>query len=253
MPLIIQILLACLLGGLLSLLAAFLILYGLPKKWLAYAVSFSTGVLLGTSMLHLLPEALDSGLSPQEVFPVLLAGILGFFALEKFSIWRHSHHHEDDGQMNTKSVATTSGHHHGDAGVVGILIGDGFHNFTDGVLIAAAFLTDPALGWATTLAVIAHEIPQEAGDFAILLAAGWERKKALFWNGISSLASVAGGVIAYFSLEHTENWIPYVVIVAASSFIYIAIADLLPRLKFQFQGLGWHSLHLLMGVAVTLL
>ena len=253
MPLILQILMACLLGGVLSLLAAFLILSGLPKKWLSYAVSFSTGVLLATSMLHLLPEALSSGLTPQEVFPVLLASVLGFFALEKLAIWRHSHHDADDSNLEKSSKVHTSGHHHGDTSVLGILIGDGFHNFTDGVLIAAAFLTDPAIGWATTLAVIAHEIPQEAGDFAILLASGWERKKALFWNGVSSLASVAGGMIAYLSLEHTEAWIPYIVIVAAASFIYIAIADLLPRLKFEFHGVGWHSLCILMGISITLL
>lgn len=253
MPLILQILIACLLGGLLSLLAAFLVLSGLPKKWLSYAVSFSTGVLLATSMLHLLPEVLSSGLTPQEVFPVLLASVLGFFVLEKLAIWRHSHHDAEDGQIKTISKEHISGHHHGGANVLGILIGDGFHNFTDGVLIAAAFLADPSLGWATTLAVIAHEIPQEAGDFAILLAAGFERKKALFWNGVSSMASVAGGMIAYFSLEHTEKWVPYIVIVAAGSFIYIAIADLLPRLKFEFQGLVWHALHILLGITITLL
>ena len=253
MPLILQILMACLLGGVLSLLAALLILSGLPKKWLSYAVSFSTGVLLATSMLQLLPEALSSGLTPQEVFPVLLASVLGFFVLEKLAIWRHSHHDTDEGHLKTSSKEHSSGHHHGDEGVLGILIGDGFHNFTDGVLITAAFLLDSAIGWATTLAVIAHEIPQEAGDFAILLAAGWERNKALFWNGVSSLASVAGAIVAFLSLEQSEKWIPYIVIVAAASFIYIAIADLLPRLKFESQGLGWHALHILLGISITLL
>jgi zinc and cadmium transporter len=252
MPLILHILLACLLGGLLSLLAAFLILAGLPKKVLPYAVSFSTGVLLATSLLHLLPEALSSGLAPHEVFPVLLAGVLAFFVLEKLAIWRHAHH-DAEGTLLTAQSGAHTGHQHGSHGAVGILIGDGFHNFTDGVLIAAAFLTDPALGWATTWAVIAHEIPQEAGDFALLLAAGWGRRKALFWNGISSLASVAGGVIAYFSLEHAEHGMAYIVTVAAASFLYIAIADLLPRLKFQFQGLGWHALLLGLGIAITLL
>ncbi len=251
MPLIFEIIIACLLGGLLSLLAAALVLFGLSKQWLIYAVSFSTGVLLATSMLHLLPEALTAGLTPDEVFPVLLAGVLGFFALEKFAIWRHAHHHAEHGANGSHGGG--AGHPHVGSGVVSILIGDGFHNFIDGLLIAAAFLTDPALGWTTTFAVIAHEIPQEAGDFAILLTAGWGRMRALTWNGLSSLASVVGGVTGYIALEHTQAWIPYIVTLAAASFLYVAIADLLPRLKLEWQGLGWHILLLAAGIALSML
>jgi zinc and cadmium transporter len=250
-PVIAQIILACLLGGLLSVTAAALVLLGLPKRWLNYAVSFSIGVLLATSMLHLLPEALELGLTPHEVFPVLLGGILGFFVLEKFAIWRHSHGSDVTHAEGIACEEHTHEHHHMRAGeAIGILIGDGFHNFTDGLLIAAAFLADPALGWAATLAVVAHEVPQEAGDFAILLAAGWQRNKALFWNGVSSLASLAGGIVGYLALERAQNWVPYIITLAAASFIYIAIADLMPRLKREQHGVGWHGVMLAAGIAI---
>lgn len=253
-PLLLQIALACIAGGILSLFAAALVLFGLPKKWLNYAVSFSIGVLLATSMLHLLPEALELGLTPHEVFPVLLGGILGFFALEKFAIWRHAHGNDDCHAGSESCEDHTHDHHHIHGGeAVGILVGDGFHNFTDGLLIAAAFLADPALGWATTLAVIAHEVPQEAGDFAILMAAGWQRAKALFWNGISSLASLVGGIAGYFALERMQESVPYIITVAAASFTYIAIADLMPRLKREQRGIGWHGVMLALGIAIVVL
>ena len=145
LPILPQILIACLLGGLLSLFAAALVMFGLSKRWLSFAVSFSIGVLLAAAFLHLLPEALESGLTPHEAFPVLLGGILGFFVLEKIAIWRHSHgNHEHAGSVACEDH--THDHHLHGGEAVGILIGDGFHNFTDGLLIAAAFLADPVLG-----------------------------------------------------------------------------------------------------------
>lgn len=259
-PLILQILAACLLGGLVSLGAAALILFGLPKRWVQYAVSFSIGVLLATAMLQLLPEALESGMTPDEVFPVLLAGILGFFALEKLANWRHAHGDGDEHAGSGDCQNHTHAHHHGGATgaidrgtAVSILVGDGFHNFTDGLLIAAAFLTDPALGWATTFAVVAHEVPQEAGDFAILLASGWGRVRAFFWNGVSSLASLAGGILGYFALDEANHAVPVIIALAAASFIYIAIADLMPRLKREQRDIGWHVAMLAAGIAIVAL
>jgi len=251
LPLLLQIILACLLGSILSLLAAALVMFGLPKKWLNYAVSFSIGVLLAASMLHLLPEALEMGLTPHEVFPVLLTGILGFFALEKFAIWRHAHGNDSHAGSDACEDHTHAHHHQHGGEAVSILVGDAFHNFTDGLLITAAFLADPVLGWTATFAVVAHEVPQEAGDFAILLAAGWQRAKALFWNGVSSLASLAGGIVGYFSLEQAQEWVPYILTIAAASFTYIAIADLMPRLKREQSGIGWHGIMLAAGIAVV--
>ncbi|MDO9600881.1 MAG: ZIP family metal transporter [Rhodocyclaceae bacterium] len=257
LPLIVQITLACLLGGLLSVAAAALVMFGLPKKWLGLTVSFSTGLLLATATLHLLPEALESGLTPHEVFPLLLAGILGFFALEKFALWRHTHAGAGEidahcGDQHCDDHTHSHHHLHDPRGeTLLILIGDGFHNFTDGLLIAAAFLADPLLGWATTLAIIAHEVPQEAGDFAILLAAGWTRSRALFWNGVSSLTAIFGGIVGYLALERAQNWIPIIITIAAASFLYIAIADLMPRLKRETKSVGWHGLLLAAGIAVV--
>jgi zinc and cadmium transporter len=259
-PLFLQIVLACLLGGLLSVAAAALVMFGLPRKYLTFTVSFSTGLLLATATLNLLPEALESGLSPHRLFPLLLGGLLTFFMLEKLALWRHTHGgtgdtdtHHGDQQCNDH---THSHHHlHGadneHSETLLILIGDGFHNFTDGLLIAAAFLADPVLGWSTTFAIIAHEVPQEAGDFAILLAAGWKRGRALFWNGVSSLAAVGGGILGYFALDSARDWIPIIITIAASSFLYIAIADLMPRLKRETQSVGWHGLLLAAGIAAV--
>ncbi|MFN6961860.1 MAG: ZIP family metal transporter [Rhodocyclaceae bacterium] len=254
LPLLAHIALACLIGGLLAVLAAALVMFGLPRHWLTLTVSFSTGILLATATLHLLPEVLESGLTPHEVFPLLLAGILGFFALEKYALWRHAHENDaHSGAAGCEDHRHAHHHHHllRDDGTLSILIGDGFHNFTDGLLIAAAFLADPALGWSTTLAVIAHEVPQEAGDFAILLAAGWSRGRALFWNGVSSLASLAGGIIGYFALERVLDWVPHILTIAAASFLYIAVADLMPRLKREHTAIGWHGLLLAAGILVV--
>ncbi|AMP03235.1 ZIP Zinc transporter family protein [Collimonas pratensis] len=190
-------------------------------------VSLSVGIMLATSLLHALPEAFESKADSHTLFAILLGGLLAFFVLEKFAILRHSHHHEDDGH----------GHHHGhdkkEAGKAGwmILVGDGLHNFTDGILIAAAFLADPHLGLITGLAIIVHEIPQEIGDFIVLLNAGFSRTRAYVYNLICSLMAVLGGLLGYFTLERGMEWIPYVLVFASSGFIYIAVSDLMPQMQ----------------------
>jgi zinc and cadmium transporter len=192
-------------------------------------VSLSAGILLGTSVLHLLPEAFESGADLHALSWTLLAGLVGFFLLEKSTLLRHSHHHEGDGH----------GHHHGhdhdEAGPGGllILVGDSIHNLADGFLVAAAFLADVRLGWLTAAAIAAHEIPQEIGDFIVLLNAGYTRRRALAYNALSGLASVVGGVVGWFSLSTSTDSLPYVLMLAASSFVYIALADLVPDMQRQ--------------------
>jgi len=215
---------ATLAGGVLSLLAAALLSFALLSRWLAPMVSYAAGVLLAAAFLHLLPEAFSQADSIEGLFAVTLAGLLGFFLLEKAALWRHGHDHLGEG-----------GHHHGRTGML-IVVGDGFHNFVDGVLIAAAFMTDTALGVATTLAIIAHEIPQEVGDFMVLLHAGYSRRKALLLNFASSLMSVAGGVLGYLALDDAREATPYVLVLAAASFIYIAVADLIPDMHRRNDG-----------------
>ena len=181
-----------------------------------------------------MPEAFESQASPHALFATLLGGLLFFWLLEKAELYRHVHHHEGDGHDH---------HHQFDAqqagrGGLSVLVGDGIHNFCDGVITAAAFLADPTLGWVTAAAVIAHEIPQEAGDYIVLLNAGFSRGKALLYNVLSGLAAVVGGVAGYYLLGPFANVLPYLLVVAASSFIYIAVADLLPHLQ---QRLAWRE------------
>ena len=222
-----SILLVTALAGTASVLVAASFSLSLLSKMVHSMVSVSVGILLATALLHSLPEAFTmTGVNPQLLFATLLAGLLGFFLLEKIALLRHSHHHEGDGH----------GHHHGhDAEVAGrsgwmILVGDGLHNFVDGVLIAAAFMADYQVGIFTAIAIIAHEIPQEIGDFIVLLNAGFTRTRALMYNLICGLAAVLGGVLAYFFLESAHAAIPYLLVIAASSFIYIAVSDLIPQM-----------------------
>jgi len=234
MSMIIWIVIFCLLGGLLSVLAAalFLILReSLRDHLLPHLVSFATGALLGAAFLGLLPHAMEAiDTQDMHVIPMtVLLGLLGFFLLEKLVLWRHCH--EDHCEVH----APDSGGRRRSAGTL-ILIGDGLHNFLDGILISGAFLTDIHLGVVTSLAVAAHEIPQEVGDFAVLLHSGFNRRKAFFYNVLSSLTTVLGGILAYLALHDLEQILPYVLAVAASSFIYIAVADLIPTLHQRVEG-----------------
>lgn len=225
------------LGGALSAVAAgaFLLLpTAMRARLLAPLVSFAVGALLGAALLGLLPHALSAehGVAPERITLTVLLGLLLFFVLEKMVIWRHCH--ADDCEVHGHADNPPSAHdiEHARQVAAGklILIGDGIHNLVDGVLIAAAFLTDLQLGILTSIAVIAHEIPQEVGDFAILLNSGYSRARAFMFNVLSGLTTVAGGIVAYYSLSFAEQVIPYVLAIAASSFLYIAVADLIPGL-----------------------
>ncbi|MCG2585398.1 ZIP family metal transporter [Massilia sp. TS11] len=190
-------------------------------------VSLSVGIMLSTALLNALPEAFESKADPRTLFATLLAGLLAFFLLEKLALLRHSHHHEHDGHHHAH------GHDAREAGKSGwmILVGDGLHNFTDGILIAAAFLAEPRLGLVTGLAMIAHEIPQEIGDFIVLLNAGFSRMRAYVFNLLCSLMGVAGGVLGYYTLDKASHLIPYVLVFASSGFLYIAVSDLMPQMQ----------------------
>ena len=229
-------------GGVLSVLAAGVFLLLSEKnqhKVLPHGISFAIGALLAVAFWGLIPEAFEHA-KPEQIQPLsgtILAGILGFFVLEKLLLWRHCHfgeceaHGDDEHQHPEQLHAHGHSHSHGSktAGTF-IILGDSIHNFVDGVLIGAAFLTDVQLGIVTSLAVAAHEIPQEVGDFAILLHSGYSRQKALFYNVLASLTTVIGGMLAYYSLADLHDSLPYFLALAASSFIYIAVADLIPSL-----------------------
>jgi len=201
-------------GGLLVASGVLLIKDSARSKLIPWLVSYAVGALLGVAMLALLPAALAE-LPPSRVFATLLWGILLFFVLEKLVLWRHCHVHDCEVH---------------DGSVVPVLVGDAFHNFVDGAVVAAAVMTSVPLGITTAFAVAAHEIPQEVGEFAILLHAGYSRGKALMLNVLSAAASAAGAVAALLAFDMVPRLLPYFLALAAASFLYVAMADLIPGL-----------------------
>jgi zinc and cadmium transporter len=240
-------------SGLVSIAAAAFFAYTFLGKLVDRMVSFSIGVLLSTALLHLLPEAIQTSGQIENVFMALLVGIFAFFLLNRFAILRHSHpegseHAHDHGH----------GHHHAhgklDRATGWTLVwGDGFHNFADGVLIAGAFLADWRLGLVTAASIMAHEIPQEVGDFMILLQAGFSRSRAFLLNLFSSLAAVAGGVVGYFVLQDARGVLPYAITVAAASFVYIAMSDLIPYVQHRSRAAQWLPQVALIGAGALLM
>lgn len=223
MSLLSLILLAGLAGGLLSvILASFAML--VSARWIPAMVSYAIGALLGAAFLDVLPHAMEHAASIEHLSMAVLGGILMFFLLEKLVLWRHCHTETCEAHG-----AHDHSHDHGRSGLM-ITIGDTFHNFVDGIMIAAAFLVDVQVGVVTAIAIIAHEIPQELGDFLILLHSGYSRARALTLNLVSSLATLVGATLGYFILTPMQALMPYVLAVAASGMIYVAVADLIPGL-----------------------
>lgn len=251
MPLLLTIVLFSAVGGIAS--AAFAVVFLWVREThsarvLPHLVSFATGALLGAALLALLPEAIEAAgpAGAHGIGLALVAGLGVFFVIEKLVLWWHVHAHEHaaearacpqhtDGAPGADARAQHAGteaHEHArrHASGVLVLVGDSLHNSLDGVLIAAAFLTSHSLGLVTTFAVAAHEIPHRVGDFAILVQAGLSRPRALALNLATGLASVAGAVVAYFTLRGAMGALPYALALAAAGFIYIAVAGLIPGL-----------------------
>ncbi len=250
-----NILLVSLVGGTLSVLCAALFALNTQAHWIPVLVSYAIGAMLGAVFLEILPHAFELASSAESMASTVLIGILLFFILEKLVLWRHCHgdhceahapHSEQECSQQDKPLSSKyrfapathshshqhaqhQGHDHGRSGMM-IMFGDTFHNFVDGILIAAAFMLDQRLGFVTAFAIIAHEIPQEVGDFLILLHSGYSRKQALLFNLYSSLATVVGGVLAYFALQQVNTWVPTILGLAAASMLYVAVADLIPGL-----------------------
>ena len=210
-------------GGVLSVTAAAALTAAVGIQRVNVLISYAIGALLGAAFLEILPHALEHG-DAHRMTSTVLFGILVFFVLEKLVLWRHCHHDHCEAHD-----AHAPAHDHGRSGLL-ILIGDTFHNFVDGILIAAAFLESTQLGIVTALAIIAHEIPQEVGDYLILLHSGYSRARALAFNLLSSLATLVGAMLAYFALSQLTEWIPTLLGLAAASMIYVAVADLIPSL-----------------------
>lgn len=221
---------ASFLGGLLSVAAAALFALNARARYLGGLVSYAIGALLGAVFLDILPEAIALSPNVASVSATVLLGILLFFTLEKVLIWRHCHH--DHCEAHEPHEHTLSDH--GRSGTM-VIVGDTFHNFVDGIIIAAAFLADVNLGIVTALAIVAHEVPQEVGDFAILLNSGYSKLRAFQMNLISSFATLVGGVLGYVALSDMQSLVPYLLALASSSMIYVAVADLIPGLHKRTQ------------------
>jgi zinc and cadmium transporter len=225
-------------------------------RLLPHFVSFATGALIGAALLGLLPEAMET-VGPGGAHAIGTAMVVGlgvFFVIEKLVLWRHAHSQDhsaaDHHGHDHKGLGHV--HDHGREGAAGVLvlIGDSIHNTLDGILIAAAFLTNVPLGLVTTLAVAAHEIPHRVGDFAILVHSGLSRQRALVLNMATGLASVAGGVVAYFGLSRAHEALPYALAVAAAGFLYIAVAGLIPGLHRRADPQTSLAQVILMGLGV---
>ncbi|MBE9536152.1 MAG: ZIP family metal transporter [Proteobacteria bacterium] len=201
------------------LLAAFLLLF--PEKvrqlFIPSLISYASGTLLGAAFLGLIPSAIEQ-ISPSSALTTVLVGMVIFFILEKFILWHHCHEVSCEARQAMGPL---------------LLIGDALHNFVDGVIIAATFVISVPMGIGTALAVTAHEVPQEVGDFAILLDSGYSKKRAFIYNLLSSLSTLPGAILAYVYLKDLHSVIPYVMALSAASFIYIATVDLIPRLHRQ--------------------
>jgi zinc and cadmium transporter len=218
-PVLAQILAFCIGGSVVSIAIAAVVAFRVRAHWIPTFVSFAVGALLGAVFLDILPHVFEETRNPARIAAFILAGILVFFVMEKLLLWRH-HHHGDEGVHE---------HDEGRSGWM-IMVGDSFHNFTDGIIIASAFLANAKLGVVTALAIIAHEIPQEIGDFLVLLHSGFDRRKALLVNAVSGLAMVVGALLGFFMLRDVSAWIPEILAIAAASMLYVAVADLIPGL-----------------------
>lgn len=198
----------------------------LTQRFIHHLVSFSAGVILTTALLDFLPEALTDSTDAMSIFLPTLLGIVFSFFLERFVLWFH-HHDEPHGRQPT---------------IILVLLGDGIHNFMDGIVIAASFLTSTALGIAAIIAITAHEIPQEIADFSVLIHKGLAPKKALFFNFLSALAALTGAILGFFFLQTLQNTLVLTISFSAGMFIYIACADLIPDMHTDFQKQkGWSS------------
>lgn len=231
-------------GGLLSVVAAAALGIALGAQRIGILISYAIGALLGAAFLEILPHALEHG-EPHRMAATVLFGILAFFVLEKLVLWRHCHHTHCEAHD-----AHAPAHDHGRSGLL-ILVGDTFHNFVDGILIAAAFLESTEMGIVTALAIIAHEIPQEVGDYLILLHSGYSRMKAIAFNLLSSLATLVGAMLAYLALSELQEWIPSLLGLAAASMIYVAVADLIPGLHKRTELKATLQQVLLIGLGVA--
>lgn len=227
------------LAGFASMGIAFFGTARLSQAWLTRLVSFAAGLMLAIALLDLLPEALEGGMAPNSLFAVLLVALMSLFALD-VKLHASCRHGADD--VCAHDMARP---------IPMILAGGALHVFSDGLMLGAAFLVDPVMAWGMAFAILAHEIPREAGDFALLITAQWGRSKALAWNAMSRLACVFGAVAGYTTLSGAQEWVPFVLVVAAANLIYIALTGILPWLRYEREKFAWLGGFMVAGAALV--
>ncbi len=240
------ILVGTLFAGVGSVWVAAALSFGVLARYTQHMLSLAAGALLATAFMHLLPEAFESGIGPDHLFMTLLIGLVFFFLLDKAELWHHGHEHgahpPEDAPAAEHAHAPGAAHDHGHdhahghshghtGGGWAVLAGDSVHCFGDGVLIAAAFMADMRLGAIAAVAVLAHEVPHHMGDLMVLRSSTTDRKAALIKVSLAGSVTALGGVLGFWLVEQLAELLPYFLVVASSSFMYVALADLIPQLQ----------------------
>jgi len=243
-------------AGVGSVLLAALLARALLARFTQHLLSLAAGALLATAFMHLLPEAFESDITPQVLFMTLLAGLVFFFLLDKAELWHHGHEHGEEHHHHDHEHGLD--HAQAPAGFTGswaVLAGDSVHAFGDGILVAAAFMTNISLGAAASVAVLAHEIPHHMGDLAVLQRGFGQGRAALFKLCLAGGVSVIGGLLGFVLIDGHEAWLPFMLVIASSSYVYVALADLIPQLQKRLSALAtaMQVLWLLAGIALVTL
>ena len=232
---LIAILIGTLAAGIGSVWLAAALSFGALARYTQHMLSLAAGALMGTAFLHLLPEAFEGQAKAHALFMTLLVGLVFFFLLDKAELWHHGHEHgHDHGHAHDDEHGHEGGHTHGDAtpsGSWAVIAGDSVHCFGDGILIASAFVADMRLGAIAAIAVLAHEVPHHMGDLIVLNRSSSNRKAALVKVSLAGAVTALGGLIGYWLVEQLQGYLPYFLVVASSSFVYVALADLIPQLQ----------------------
>lgn len=254
---LIAIIIATLAAGIGSVWLAALLGFAMLARFTQHLLSLAAGALLATAFMHLLPEAFESQAGPKALFGTLLVGLVFFFLLDKAELWHHGHEHHQALEGDAPHAHEHAHHHHNHvparSGSWAVLTGDSVHCFGDGILIASAFVADMRLGVVAALAVLAHEIPHHMGDLVVLRQTSTNRRAALIKVSLAGAVTTLGGVLGFWLVAQLQDWLPYFLVVASSSFIYVALADLIPQLQRRltlretFAQIGW----LLVGIGLV--
>jgi len=233
---LVAILLGTLVAGIGSVWLAAALSFGVLARYTQHMLSLAAGALMATAFLHLLPEAFESQTAAKDLFLTLLLGLVFFFLLDKAELWHHGHehhHHHGDGHgaAHVHDHAHAHAHTPPQAGSWAILTGDSVHCFGDGILIASAFMADMRLGAIASLAVLAHEVPHHMGDLMVLRSGASNKRMALVKVSLAGAVTALGGLIGYWLVDLLHDYLPYFLVVASSSFVYVALADLIPQLQ----------------------